>query len=158
MGNSHIDLESCDQQGYLVVANMLDPDKDLQPVIEEYKELLNTLALGWYKIGDLSKTFDELPFNQRLIQIAIETKGAYYPYLDISFTQTTVSGELPMHHGPAVFDLLRNPRLLNVVEQFIGPEIYSNPVQHVRIKPPESALPNDMLTDASVGYLSLIHI
>ena len=28
-----------------------------------------------------------------------------------------------------------------VVEQFIGPEILSNPIQHVRIKPPELLLP-----------------
>ena len=32
-------------------------------------------------------------------------------------------------------------RLGEAVEQFIGPEIYSNPVQHTRIKLPESSLP-----------------
>ena len=43
--------------------------------------------------------------------------------------------ETPMHHGPAVFELLTNPKLLDTVEELVGPEIYSNPVQHVRIKP-----------------------
>jgi ectoine hydroxylase-related dioxygenase (phytanoyl-CoA dioxygenase family) len=47
-----------------------------------------------------------------------------------------------MHLGPAVFRLLTNPRLLDVVEALIGPEIYSNPVQHVRIKPPEAVMPD----------------
>ena len=48
-----------------------------------------------------------------------------------------------MHRGPAVFDLLRSPRLLDGAELFIGPEIYSNPVQHVRVKVPERVIPDD---------------
>jgi hypothetical protein len=45
-----------------------------------------------------------------------------------------------MHVGPAVFDLITSPRLVGVVEQLIGPEVLSNPIQHVRIKPPEALL------------------
>lgn len=47
----------------------------------------------------------------------------------------------PIHTGRAVFNLLRCQRLLDVVEDLIGPEIYSNLVQHVRIKMPEFAGP-----------------
>tara|TARA_B100000809_G_scaffold230610_1_gene245174 strand:+ start:453 stop:767 length:315 start_codon:yes stop_codon:yes gene_type:complete len=54
-----------------------------------------------------------------------------------------------MHHGPALFDLLRSPRLLDFVEQFIGPEIYCNPVQHTRIKLPEAELPKEARTGLS---------
>jgi phytanoyl-CoA hydroxylase len=43
--------------------------------------------------------------------------------------------------GPAVFHVMRNAKLLDAVESLIGPEIYSNPVQHVRIKPPERLTP-----------------
>ena len=42
-----------------------------------------------------------------------------------------------MHLGPAVFDIITNPRLLDVAEALVGPEVLSNPIQHVRIKPPE---------------------
>jgi phytanoyl-CoA hydroxylase len=45
--------------------------------------------------------------------------------------------------GPAVFRALTNPRLLDAVESIVGPEILSNPVQHVRIKPPEHLTPKD---------------
>ena len=38
---------------------------------------------------------------------------------------------------------LTAPALLDAVESLIGPEIYSNPVQHVRIKPPEHLLPKN---------------
>jgi phytanoyl-CoA hydroxylase len=44
--------------------------------------------------------------------------------------------------------MLRCPQLLDLVEGFIGPEIYSNPVQHVRIKAPESREPRDPETGA----------
>jgi ectoine hydroxylase-related dioxygenase (phytanoyl-CoA dioxygenase family) len=49
-----------------------------------------------------------------------------------------------MHAGPAVFDLIRHPRLLDVIERLIGAEILSNPIQHVRIKPPEAMLRDDL--------------
>ena len=45
-----------------------------------------------------------------------------------------------MHTGPAVFNLITHPRVLDVIEQLIGGEILSNPIQHVRIKPPEHLL------------------
>ena len=44
--------------------------------------------------------------------------------------------------------MLRCPDLLDLVECFIGPEIYSNPVQHVRIKVPEHREARDPVTRA----------
>ena len=49
-----------------------------------------------------------------------------------------------------MFGLLTHPRLLDVVESVIGGEIYSNPVQHARIKPPRRHLP-DIATDANIA-------
>ena len=37
--------------------------------------------------------------------------------------------------------VLSSPSILDVVEDIIGPEIYSNPIQHVRLKPPENRTP-----------------
>ena len=45
-----------------------------------------------------------------------------------------------MHFGPAVFDFVTHKRLLDLVEDLIGPEITSNPIQHIRIKPPATDL------------------
>ena len=146
------DMEKFQEQGYLVARDVLDPEEDLAPVFTEYGELLDRLSRMWLQRGAISDTFEGMPFNERLVQIAIATRGNYYPYFDISFTQTDVEERMPVHSGPAVFNLLRSPRMLDAVEQFIGPEIYCNPVQHVRIKPPERALPEDMLSDSSVGY------
>lgn len=46
-----------------------------------------------------------------------------------------------MHIGPAVFSMATHKNILDMVEQLIGPEITSNPIQHVRIKPPQNAVP-----------------
>jgi hypothetical protein len=57
-----------------------------------------------------------------------------------------VTDETPIHVGPAVFGLLTAPRLLDAIEQVVGPEILSNPIQHVRIKPPERLLSTEFGT------------
>ena len=59
-----------------------------------------------------------------------------------------------MHYGPAVFHLLTSPRLLDAVERIVGPEIYSNPVQHVRIKPPERFLPSEVMNSSAIARTS----
>ena len=152
MAEQVFDLEKFNEQGYLVARDVLDPETDLAPVFDEYDQLLDRLSRMWLERGTITNAFEGMPFNQRLVKIAVATRGNYYPYIDISFTQTDVEEKMPVHTGPAVFNVLRSPRLLDAVEQFIGPEIYCNPVQHVRIKPPENALPEDMLSDSSVGY------
>jgi hypothetical protein len=65
-------------------------------------------------------------------------------HFDISLPFAGVSEETPIHLGPATFGLLTSPSLLDLVEQFIGGEIYSNPIQHTRIKPPERELPEHL--------------
>jgi len=50
-----------------------------------------------------------------------------------------------MHMGPAIFDLIRHERILDAVEDLIGPEITASPIQHVRIKPPQCAARSDEL-------------
>ncbi|MGI9483184.1 MAG: phytanoyl-CoA dioxygenase family protein [Hyphomicrobiales bacterium] len=56
-----------------------------------------------------------------------------------------------MHSGPAVFGLLRNPKILNVVESVVGPEIYTSPVQQMRMKPPEKTLSGNNAMHSNVG-------
>jgi hypothetical protein len=134
-------LDDFDRDGYVVVRDLLCVERDLRPVIDEYDQVLDRLADGWIREGRLSSMYSELPFSERLMRIVIEAEPAYDLHFDISLPQADITDETPMHHGPAVFELLRSPRLLDAVEQFVGPEIYSNPVQHTRIKLPEDRLP-----------------
>lgn len=128
-------------RGYLVLDDVLDVQRDIAPVVAEYEVLLDTLCSRWYDEGRLSSTYADLPFGQRLIKVFAESGQAYYQHFDIALPGVGVTEETPIHTGPAVFNLLTSPRLLDAVEMLIGPEIYSNPVQHVRIKPPHRLVP-----------------
>ena len=143
-------MEQFEEEGYVLVEGLLDPQTDLEPVVDEYSDLMDEHAGEWFK-GDIPDGFGDLSFSERLMEVARSTGGEYYQPLDISLPLKDIRADSPMHYGPAAFDLLRNSKVLDAVEEFIGPEIYSNPVQHVRIKPPESLLPEDKRESGMVG-------
>ncbi len=136
-------LEQFHREGYLVVEGLLDPAEDIAPVIAEYQGVLDTLAADLHAQGALSSTYAELPFGRRLIEVYKESGKVHAQYFDFSLHGATVTEQTQFWVGPAVFEMLRNPRLLDAVESVIGPELYSNPVQHVRLKPPEHLTPKD---------------
>ena len=131
------------REGYLVVDNLFDPAEDIDPVIAEYETVLDTLADELYAEGKISSTYADLPFSKRLIEIYKESGKVHAQYFDFSLHGANVTEETKFWVGPAVFEMLRNPRLLDAVESIIGSELYSNPVQHVRLKPPEQYTPKD---------------
>ena len=96
--------------------------------------MLDTLANDLYAKGLIESTYAELPFSDRLIRIYEESGTVHPQYFDFSLPQNGVTKETPFWAGPAVFNMIRNPRLLDAIESLIGPEIYSNPVQHIRIR------------------------
>jgi hypothetical protein len=93
--------------------------------------------------GQISSTYADLPFGPRLIAIYRESGKVHAQYFDFSLHGAAVTEATQFWVGPEVFRLLRSERLLDAVESLIGPEIYSNPVQHVRLKPPEHLTPRD---------------
>ena len=132
-------LADFDRDGYVIARGILSPDKDLQPVMDEYAEILDREAERMYRDGEISSTYAELPFQERNIAMTREAGLVNPQPFDITIPINTalLTPDTEYHFGPAVFALLRNERLLDAVESLIGPEITSNPVQHVRIKPPE---------------------
>jgi len=58
---------------------------------------------------------------------------------------------LPLLSQYIIFKALICEEILDVVESIVGPEIYSNPVQHVRIKPPERLLPKNEMGQPIIG-------
>jgi hypothetical protein len=144
-------VEQFHREGYLIVENLLDPVADLDPIIAEYRVVLDTLASELYARGEIASTYAELPFGQRLIEIYKASGTVYAQYFDFSLPQADVREDTPLWVGPAVFATLRNEKLLDTVESIIGPEIYSNPVQHVRLKPPEHLTPTDAAGRLQLG-------
>ncbi len=131
------------QQGFVVVEDLLDPETYLDPLVSEYERRLDDLARQLLSDGQIRSTYAGMEFGTRLTRIYQDSGQVHSQYFDFSLPQKGVTMETPMWHGPAAFDVLTAPPLLDAVESIIGSEIYSNPTQHVRIKPPEHLTPKN---------------
>jgi hypothetical protein len=129
-----------ENEGYIIVENVFDPAVDFVPLYAEWQTILNELADELYTAGSIPSRFDDLPFERRLIAISTASGRNLPRPFDISLPQKNVKADTPIHVGPAVFHILTKPRLLDVIEEVVGPEIVSNPTQHVRLKLPSRAL------------------
>ena len=137
-------LDQFKSEGYVVVRGFLDPDTHIRPVLEEYELVLDRLARSLYAQGKISSLYMALPFAERLTKVYVESGEVHSQWFDFSLPQKDIREDTPFWFGPEVFKLLKCDALLDVAEQFVGPEVYSTPVQHIRIKPPESAIPETL--------------
>ena len=135
-------LSRFQRDGYLLVEGVLEPAAGVDPLFAEYAEVLDRLARELHARGELASTYADLAFAERLIRIYRDTGRDHSRYFDPSLMTSGVTPETPFWAGPAVFRIITHERVLDLVECLIGPEIYSNPVQHIRIKPPERLLPD----------------
>lgn len=128
------------RQGLLVVEDVLG-DEILGAVRREYEALMDELYASWQREGKVGDPVTP-DFWGKLLT-AYEAGCDWFQPMDISLPGDRIHADTPFHFGPAVFDLVRAPAILDIVESLIGPEITSNPIQHVRIKPPARNLRDD---------------
>jgi phytanoyl-CoA hydroxylase len=110
-------------QGYLVVEDVFT-DRDLQPVIDEVSEEVDRQARRAMAEGRLSRLYEEHGFEHRLAMISQEAPQVPEAMWDARVVL------------PAFFELMRRPRLLDAVEQLVGPEIIASSVYRLRPKVP----------------------
>jgi phytanoyl-CoA hydroxylase len=111
------------EKGYLVMENILD-EADLQPVIEEINDEIDIRARKLQESGKLSNLHEDKPFETRLAGISQET------------AKLAVSIWGGILHGPAIFHLITNSKLLDVAESFCGEEVIASSVYRLRPKIP----------------------
>ena len=140
-------------EGYLVVEDVLDPVEDIQPVLDEYAVVLDGIVRNLHREGVIKSTYAGLALAERLTAVCAESGRNFPQHFDFSLPQKDVRKDTPIHVGPAVFRTLTHPRLLDVVEDMIGPEIYSNPVQHIRFKLPRKGLAKEGPINGLVGKI-----
>lgn len=131
-------IKKFETEGYLVVPDLM-PTNICEQVNTEYTDLLNSLYEGWFAEGLVQTLGGELDFWGKLLS-AYQAGCDYFQPMDISLPGDRIIADTPFHIGPAVFNMLTAVPLLDVVEQLIGPELTSNPIQHVRLKPPSVKL------------------
>ncbi len=129
--------------GFVAVEGVLDPETVIDPVMEEYAGVLDSLADKLLAEGKITSRYEEMEFGDRVTQIYAESGEVHNKYFDFTLSVANVTHDTPFWVGPAIFNALTAQGLLDAVESLIGPEIYSNPVQHVRIKVPEQDCPRD---------------
>jgi len=137
--------------GYLVVKDVFRPEEDLDPVIREYEGVLDRLAGRLFEDGEITSRYEELPFSKRLIAVQRELGRSLVQHFDFSLPKANIKADTPIWVGEAIFNALSNPRLLDAVESLVGPEIYLNPVHHVRMKLPEKAFNEKLRGEGQLG-------
>ena len=130
-------LDRFHEDGVLVVEDVLT-EADLEGIEAEYREIVDRVSAELVEQGKI-RPLAGTTFSEKYIEAMQQLDDMYglYQHLDISLPLLDeLDSSHTMNAGREVFGLLTNPRLLDIVESVIGPEIYSNPVQHTRIKPP----------------------
>ncbi|NIV31833.1 MAG: phytanoyl-CoA dioxygenase, partial [Anaerolineae bacterium] len=138
--------------GYLAVPDVLT-EADLAPVESEYAALLERAAQELHEAGRISSPFTGLGFEEQYFAVLAEYPGLY-EYLSISLpllNEGIDPDTYRCHAGPALFGLLRHPKILDLVESVIGGEILSNPIQQIRLKPPLAKVPTSVSGYSNIG-------
>ncbi len=145
-------LQQFADQGFLLIPEVL-VDADLQPLEAEYEDALSEAAAQLFQRGHIRSTYDDLPFDDRYMTILSESPSLFY-YLGISLPldyEGLDPNLVRAHTGQHLFGLLRHPKILDIVESVLGGEISSNPIQQVRLKPPQRLLTGTMADYSNVG-------
>ncbi len=111
------------ENGYLIIEKVLG-DEDLQPVIAEISSEIDTRAKQLFNEGDIRELFEDEGFETRLTKISQQS------------AKLAVSIWNGILHGPAIFNLITNPKLLDVAGAFCGEELISSSVYRLRPKIP----------------------
>ncbi|XP_064601734.1 uncharacterized protein LOC135467805 [Liolophura sinensis] len=119
------DIRQFFELGYVVVEDFFDK-KDLEACRKAIEEKVEQLAQKLLKGGKITDTYSEYGFFERLSKLENDFPGATILLHKM--------GTLPK----AFSDLWSNERLLNVVEQLIGPDIMGHPVWNLRTKTPQN--------------------
>ncbi|MFI5202310.1 MAG: phytanoyl-CoA dioxygenase family protein [Candidatus Kapaibacterium sp.] len=113
--------------GFQIVHDLYT-EAELQPAINAIDEKVDELAKRLYESGKIEDRFDNDGFLTRLTKLEQAFPGAA--------TLIHTGGILPQ----AFIDLWSSDKLLDIIEQILGPEIAGHPVWNLRSKTPNNPL------------------
>lgn len=117
-----------DSEGYLVIPDLVDA-ADMAPAREAMETKVEMIANELFHDGLVADPLPDEPFETRLARL-------FDHLTDQDFLRY---GRSWRDRLPGYFHLMSNPKILDVVESLLGPEIFSNPVYNVRPKVPRVA-------------------
>ena len=132
--------EQYENDGYLVVKSALDPDTAIHPLQKAYTELLDALTRIYLVETDAKALdrFDELSLPERFAMLLGASRGTALHHLDpvLNLFVPTFQWrkDLPNARIPEMFQLMVNEKLLDLLEDLIGPEVAASPIYHFNMK------------------------
>ena len=135
LGLTRTQVEQFETDGFVVVEDVIDPEY-FAPLMSDYSDILDEVAADLLSHGEISTYDPTADFQERVLDVVRQAGTLDLGPFDIILLQQNVHRDTPMYLGEAAFNIMRHPRLLDAVESLIGPEIYSNPIQHIRLKVP----------------------
>lgn len=139
------------KQGYLIVEDVIG-EGTIVALWQAYTVRLDQAAQELYAAGRISELHEGLPFDERYVAL-LQEAPELFDYLEITYPLINEGfpADARMFADTAVFNLLTHPNLLDKVESIIGGEILSNPVQHIRLKPPQTKVPQSQAANSYIG-------
>lgn len=113
------------EEGYLIIEDFFKPE-ELEACKDTLEILVEELAQKLYKAGKVKSLYKDYGLFQRLTKLEEEFPGAVILLHKI--------GKIPQSFR----DLWANERLLNLIEQLIGPDISGSPNWNLRTKTPHT--------------------
>ncbi|XP_052765897.1 1-deoxypentalenic acid 11-beta-hydroxylase-like [Mya arenaria] len=113
------------EKGYLVLPNFFTKE-EMEPCRKTTEELVDNLAKKLFEAGKIKNAYENLDLFHRLTKLEEEFPGANVILHKVP--------NMPMGYRK----LWANERLLNLMEQLIGPDIAGNPVWNLRTKTPQN--------------------
>ncbi|XP_013391128.1 phytanoyl-CoA dioxygenase 1 [Lingula anatina] len=114
-------------EGYLVVDKFFTSE-ELEPVKHAVAALVDGVAMKLFNAGKIKNLYTEYGLFERLTKLEEDFPGASI----VMFKTGTFQ--------KAIGDLWSNERLLNMMEQLVGPDVAGHPVWNLRTKTPKNNL------------------
>lgn len=121
-------LEFYDREGYLLLPHLLE-DVDMAPARAAMEQKVEEIASQLLRDGLVASDFASEPFETRLARL----------FENLTDQEFLGYGRSWRDRLAGYYVLMSNPKILDVVEDLIGDEIFSNPVYNVRPKVPKVA-------------------
>jgi hypothetical protein len=131
--------ETLDRQGYVIIDDVM-PLEVLDRMVDALGFRAVEYAQQIQRAGG-PRSFASQGLSEQLINVV--KSGETWPgqALDISLPQGGIAADTPMFLEPEAWQFLTEPRLLDAIEDFIGPQIWISPVGHTRLKVPHQLAP-----------------
>jgi phytanoyl-CoA hydroxylase len=118
-----------DDQGYVLLKSLFEPE-ELQPLIGEFEARVDKAAREYHADGRIKSLYEDHGFKTRLLKLVDDCVEVY----------EELHGRDEV--GPELFNILKNTKLLDIVEGILGPEIRCEGRHTIRPKLPNFGVAN----------------